>query len=101
MKNFICCFLVLSVLFTCIACNNNPPVSNVQTSVDNLAEEQAKREKEEKAISEAQVVVEDFMDEFLVLNLKGMVELTDADVDYSEMSYLILDEYKREMLSEF
>lgn len=125
MRRFLLSLLLLLTMFSCVACNNNFPQTNMQTSVDNSADEQAKKEAEEKAkreaeekarleaeekarkeaeekaISEAQVVVEDFMDEFLVLNLKGMVEYTDAEVDYSEMTYLSLDEYKREMLSEF
>lgn len=117
MKQIICGLLLCVLVCTSTGCNNNPPVNSVQTSVDNSADEQAKKEAEEqtkkeaeerarkeaeeKAIGEAQIVVEEFMDEFLILNLKGMVEHTDADVDYSEMKYLSLDEYKREMLSEF
>lgn len=65
------------------------------------AEERAKKEAEDKLKNEAVSTVEGFMDEFLVLNLKGMAEHTNANIDYSEMTYLSLDEYKREMLSEF
>lgn len=65
------------------------------------AEEKAKKEAEDKAKKEAQKVVEGFMDSFLVLDLKGMASYTDADIDYTQMSYLSLDEYKRKMLSNF
>ena len=65
------------------------------------AEEKAKKEAEDKAKKEAQKVVEGFMDSFLVLDLKGMASYTDADIDYSQMEYLSLDEYKRKMLSNF
>ena len=64
-------------------------------------EAKAKKEAEEKAKNEAQKVVEGLMDKFLVLDLKGMASYTDADIDYTQMQYLSLDEYKREMLSKF
>ncbi len=65
------------------------------------AEEKARKEAEEKLKSEARPTVEAFMDAFLELNLKEMAEQTTTEVNYSEMTYLSLDEYKREMLSEF
>lgn len=125
MRRFLICALLCVIVCSCVGCNSNETTQNMQTSVESPeneqtnkeaeeqakreaeekarleAEEKARKEAEEKAISEAQDVVEGFMDEFLVLNMKGMVEHTDADIDYSEMTYLSLDEYKREMLSEF
>ena len=65
------------------------------------AEEKARKEAEEQAKKEAQKVAEGLMDRFLVLDLKGMASYTDANIDYTQMSYLSLDEYKREMLNKF
>ena len=108
----------LLVIITMTACTTNVPTNTNQANVADTsdknnkfkkqeeqdkreAEELAKKEAEEKLKNEAMSAVEGFMDEFLVLNLKGMAEHTNANIDYSEMTYLSLDEYKREMLSEF
>lgn len=64
-------------------------------------QERARKEAEEKTKREAEAVVSGFMDEFCVLNLKNMIEYTDAEVDYTQMQYLSLDEYKKDLLSNF
>lgn len=117
MRKILMCILLCIMVCSCVGCNNAVPANNIQTSMGNFedeqskkeseekarkeAEERAKKEAEEKLKSEARPVVEGFMNEFLVLDLKGMAEHTNANIDYSEMTYLSLDEYKREMLSEF
>lgn len=58
-------------------------------------------DKDAKTIQAAQVPVDAYMTAFCKLDLKAMAEETDAQVDYSQIAFLSLDELKDRMLVPF
>lgn len=56
---------------------------------------------EDKMIKSAQEPVDRYMEAFCRLDLKGMAEATDAQIDYSDLAFLSLDELKSRLLVPF
>ena len=63
--------------------------------------EEDKEDTDSKLIAEAQPVVDEYMNAFCVLDIKGMAEATDADIDYTQLEYLSLDELRARILAPF
>jgi len=99
MKKLLIICLVVFLLFSVSACANE--TSNSPTNTSTIDQVDDSKIELEKMINESRPIVEGFMNAFMSLNLKNMAEHTNAKIDYTQMEYLSLDEYKREMLSEF
>ena len=78
MKRIISALLCVAMLFVFTSCNSD-----------------------KKIIQKAQEPVDRYMQAFCVLDLKGMAEEVDTQVDYSELPFLNLDELKNRLLIPF
>lgn len=103
-KKTISIIMLLLMLLAFVACNEDDDDDKDQDQSQSQSQPQNQTQPQNNdaaTIQEAQVVVDAFMSAFCRLDLKAMVEETDAQVDYTQMEFLSLDELKSRMLVPF